>query len=53
MIYHEFIQETDGLTGSPHPFEEFDMPDNDEFESERNSDGDEAPESSHEMFDFS
>ncbi len=46
MIYHEIIQETDGSTGSPNPFEELDMPDNDELELERNSNGDKTPEPS-------
>ncbi len=47
MIYHEIIQETDGSTGSPHQFEELDLPDVDDFQSKKKSDGD-----SYEIFDF-
>ncbi len=39
MIYHEIIQETDGLTDSVYQFEELDMPDDDDFETIKNSDG--------------
>jgi len=46
MIYREIVQETDGLTGSPHQFEELDMPD-DDLETEKNSDG-----FSYEQFNF-
>ncbi len=53
MIFHDIIQEVEGLTGSPYPFEELDMPDNDELESERNNDGDETPGPYCQMFDFS
>ncbi len=47
MTYCEIIQETDGSTGSPHQFEELDFPDDDDFETEKNSDG-----SSYEQFNF-
>ncbi len=47
MIYREIVQETDGSTGSPHQFEELDTLDDDEFETEKNSDGD-----SYEQFNF-
>ncbi len=46
-IYREIVQETDGSTGSPHQFEELEMPDDDECGTEKNSDGD-----SYEQFNF-
>ncbi len=36
MIFCEIIQEMDGSTGSLHLFEELGMPDDDEFEADRN-----------------
>ncbi len=48
LIYQEIIQEMGGLTESPHLFEDLDMPDDNGFEMERNSNGD-----SFDMFDLS